>query len=73
MHIGPPMRPPPEPKPGELYYRLYFFNGGTHITTTHEFFAAGDEEAVKIAEGWHEGRKMELWQRTRVVSVWSRG
>ena len=71
MHLGPPIRPPAEPKPGELLYRLYFFNGGEHITRAHEFFAASDEEAVGKAEGWREGRNMELWQRDRIVKRWA--
>ena len=70
MHLGPPIRPPAEPEPGELLYRLYFFNGGNHIHTSHEFFAARDEEAIRRSEAWREGRRMELWQRARIVKRW---
>ena len=70
MHLGPPIRPPAEPKPGEVIYRLYFFNGGAHITTSHEFFASTDEEAVQVAESWREGRRMELWQKHRRIRQW---
>jgi hypothetical protein len=69
MHLGPPIRPPAEPKPGYVFYRLYFFDGA-HITTSHEFFAANDDEAAKRAESWREGRKMELWQRGTFVKRW---
>jgi len=64
------MRPPREPKPDELSYRLYFLNGGRHITSSHEFFAASDDEAIAISESWREGRNMELWERARVVKKW---
>ena len=70
MHLGPPIRPPAQPAPGEVIYRLYLFNGGKHITTSHEFFAVDDEEAIKASELQREGRKAELWQRGRVVKRW---
>ena len=70
MHLGPPIRPPAEPGPGEVIYRLYFFNGGDHFTSAHEFFAASDEEALEAAEQQRKGRKAELWQRTRLVKLW---
>jgi hypothetical protein len=70
MHLDPPIRPPAGRKPVEVLYRPYFFNGGTHITTSHEFFVTTDEQALKIAEGWRDGRKMELWQRARFVKRW---
>jgi hypothetical protein len=53
-----------------LYYRLFFFDGAGHIERAHEFEAAGDERAIGIAEGWQEGRIMELWQRNRKVREW---
>jgi hypothetical protein len=62
---------PRGPKPGELSYRLYFLDGvGRRIISSHEFFAASDEEAIERSEAWREGRKMELWQRARVVKEW---
>lgn len=70
MHLGPPIRPPTEPKPDELLYRLYFFNGGDHITSSHEFFACSDEEALEAAGHQRKDRKAELWQRARLVKVW---
>lgn len=70
MHLGPPIRPPAEPKPGEVIYRLYFFNDSDHISTSHEFFASTDEEAIEASESQRKGRKAELWQRARVVKVW---
>lgn len=72
MHLGPPMRPPAGPKPGELSYRMFILDGGNRprITKSHEFFAADDEAAIKLAEAWREGREIELWQRARIVKVW---
>jgi hypothetical protein len=70
MHLGPPIRPPAQPKPGQMFYRLYFFNGGSHINASHEFFASSDEQAIEIAEKMRGGRTMELWQRDRVVKEW---
>lgn len=51
-------------------YRLFFFNGGRHIQLAYEFEAENDEAAIRVAEGWREGRKMELWQRDRTVKRW---
>jgi hypothetical protein len=69
MRLDPPLRPPAGRKPGDVY-RLYFFDDGAHITKSHEFFAANDDEAAKRAESWREGRKTELWQRGRFVKHW---
>lgn len=69
MHLGPPMKPPRVDESGEQY-RLYFIDGAGHITTSHEFFADNDQPAVKISEGWQEGRPMELWCRDRLVKGW---
>ena len=73
MHLGPPIRRPSEPKPGELCYRLYFLGGrtGHTIERSHQCFAADDEQAIKMAEAWREGRKIELWERARIVKIWS--
>ena len=55
---------------GVGFYRLFFFDGAAHIDRAHEFEARDDQAAIRIAEGWREGRKMELWQRDRRVKVW---
>ena len=52
------------------FYRLYFFDGAAHIERAHEFEAADDMAAIKIASAWREGRRMELWKRDRRVKVW---
>jgi hypothetical protein len=52
------------------HYRLYFLDGAGRFTHAHDFFAEGDERAVRIAEGWREGRGMELWQQHRKVRRW---
>ena len=56
-----------------IQYRLYFFNGGEHVTKRHEFEAPNDEAAIRIAKGWHERRRMELWSRDRKVKSWRAG
>lgn len=53
------------------YYRLYFmdrFSG--HIDHVREFDAEDDGAALVIAEGWGEGRPMELWSRNRKLRRW---
>jgi hypothetical protein len=56
---------------GKEQYRLYFLNDLGHITKSHEFFATDDTDAVRISEGWREGRSMELWTHDRKVRAWS--
>lgn len=53
-----------------LHYRLFFYDGSNRITKAHEFEAQGDDEAVRIAEAWREGRKMDLWNGERRVHCW---
>lgn len=54
-----------------MSYRMFILDGdGRHITRSHEFFAADDEQAIAIAESWREERKIELWERARVVKIW---
>lgn len=69
MQNDPPKIPRP-PRGGEQY-RLYFLDGLGHIATSHEYFADDDAAAMRIAEGWREGRGMELWCRARLVRRWS--
>lgn len=68
MHLGPPIEPPRVDESGEQY-RLFFFEIA-HITKSHEFYATDDAAAIKLAEGWREGRGMELWCRDRKVKTW---
>ena len=71
MHMGPPIRTPVGRKPGEVAYRIFTLGGESRrIVSSHEFFAADDESAIKIAEASRDGRKIELWQRARVVKIW---
>ncbi len=53
------------------YYRLYFldrFSG--HIDHFREFEADDDAAAVIVAEGWIDGRPMELWNHDRKLRQW---
>ena len=55
-----------------IYYRLYYmdrFSG--HIDHFREFEAEDDSAAMIIAERWHDGRAMELWNRHRKLKRWS--
>lgn len=52
-------------------YRLYFmdrFSG--HIEQRREFFAADNDEAIRIAEGWSTGQAMELWSGDHKLKRW---
>jgi hypothetical protein len=52
-------------------YRLYFLEAaGKHIAFSHEFEAEDDERAIRISEGWREGRGAELWAGARKLRVW---
>jgi len=54
-----------------LYYRAYFFDRFSgHIDHFREFEAEDDAAALALAEGWYEGRPMELWNRTRRLRRW---
>lgn len=54
-----------------LYFRLYYFDRFSgHIDHFREFEAADDAAAIAIAEGWANGRPMELWNRERRLKRW---
>jgi hypothetical protein len=54
-----------------LYYRLYYFDRFSgHIDHFREFEAADDPSALKLADGWSDGRAMELWNRERRLKRW---
>ena len=53
-----------------MQYRLYLLDDVGHISKAHPFEADDDSKAIEIAEGWREGRRMELWQRDRRVKRW---
>ena len=40
------------------------------ITYSHEFEAENDERAIRIAQGWREGRHAELWAGSRKIKLW---
>ena len=69
MNNDPPSVPKGRSK-GGVQYRLYFLSGNSHIHHSHEFEAADDTAAIEHAERWREGRRMELWQGTRMVKRW---
>jgi hypothetical protein len=56
---------------GMLHYRLYYFDGFSgHIDHFREFEAESDDAAVTLADGWSDGRRMELWIRERRLKEW---
>ena len=56
------------------YYRLYYFDRFSgHIDHFREFDAEDDAAAVALAEGWGDGRPMELWNRERQLRRWDKG
>ena len=40
------------------------------ISYSHEFEAEDDKHAIRIAEGWREGRRAELWAGSRKLKSW---
>jgi hypothetical protein len=56
-----------------LDYRLYFLDDAGHIQGVVEFDCADDEDAVTQAEGYADGRAMELWRRDRWIRRFSGG
>jgi len=56
-----------------LYYRLYYFDRFSgHIDHFREFEAEDDDAAIAVAQGWSDGRSMELWNRQRRLRRWDR-
>ena len=52
-------------------YRLYAFDGTGILHAPREFEAVDDANAISAAaKHWLEGRKMELWERDRMVRCW---
>jgi hypothetical protein len=57
--------------PPPRQYRLYFLQSVERlISYSHEFEAEDDERAIRIAEGWREGRRAELWEGARKLKSW---
>lgn len=48
-------------------YRLYFLDGANHIRGVVEFECDDDGAAASRAEQHADGRRMELWNRSRFV------
>lgn len=67
-----PPKSPPRHGTGPLaQYRLYFRSAGDgHISHSHEFEAEDDARAIRVCEGWREGRGAELWCGAREVCAW---
>jgi hypothetical protein len=58
-------------RPPLRQYRLYFLQSVERlISYSHEYEAADDERAIRIAEGWREGRPAELWEGARKLKSW---
>jgi len=48
-------------------YRLYFLDQANHIRSVVEFECDDDVAATARAESHADGRRMELWSRSRFV------
>jgi hypothetical protein len=48
-------------------YRLYSLNPAGHIQQVVELACSNDEQAVELSLSKHDGRAMELWQRSRFI------
>jgi hypothetical protein len=52
-------------------YRLYYLDGVERlIARSFEFEADSDEAAIRLAEGFREGRPVELWRGTTKLKTW---
>lgn len=70
MKSDPKFAAPQRSSKGGQQYWLFFLDGLGHFEKLHEFEAEDDEAAMRISEGWREGRRIELWQRDRRVRQW---
>lgn len=50
-------------------YRLYCLDGVDKVASADWVEADDDEAAIEAAEELHQGRKCELWQGNRLVTV----
>ena len=52
-------------------YRLYFMDRYSgHIDHRRDFLAESDAAAIETAQGWYDGRPMELWLRSHKLKTW---
>jgi hypothetical protein len=52
-----------------MHYRLYFLDNENAIADAADAECAIDEQAVVAAQEKTDGRRIEIWQRTRKVEV----
>jgi hypothetical protein len=50
-------------------YRLYFHGDDGHIVAVQAFEGGDDEAAIERARELLDGRRVELWQQARKVTV----
>lgn len=50
-------------------YRLYCLDGVDKVASADWVEADDDKSAIEAAEELHQGRKCELWQGNRLVTV----
>jgi hypothetical protein len=48
-------------------YRLYFENEAGHFAQAVWLEGRDDDHAIEVAATHHDGRSMELWERSRLV------
>ena len=49
-------------------YRAYFLNSDGHIVSVRAIDCADDTAAIREAESFREGREVEIWDGTRMVT-----
>jgi hypothetical protein len=55
-------------------YRLYYLDSVDRlISRSFEFEADSDEAALRLAEGFREGRPVELWRGNEKLKSWGEG
>jgi hypothetical protein len=55
-------------------YRLYYLDSVDRlISKSFEFEAADDAAAMRLADGFREGRPVELWRGTTKLKSWPTG
>jgi hypothetical protein len=51
------------------YYRLNYLNSAGHVVRALDFQSNDDQHAMLTVDAYRDGRAMELWQGSRVVTV----
>ncbi|HEV2593694.1 MAG TPA: hypothetical protein VGU01_00660 [Sphingomicrobium sp.] len=53
-------------------YRFMVFDENKVNVLSRDFFAADDDVAVRMAEGWRDQQGGQVWRGTNLVKNWKR-